>query len=144
MSFVLDSSVSLTWCFEDERTHTTATLLERLVESGATAPVLWPLEVLNALAMAERHKRIDAARRQRLSGFLRGLPVSIDDETVIQAWDVTAQLAARFLLTVYDAAYLELAQRRALPLATLDQALRAAAIALGVKVLGLATDEARQ
>ena len=86
--------------------------------------------------MAERRSRIDAERRQRLAGFLRDLPVTIDDETASQAWAVTSQLAARFRLTVHDAAYLELAQRRGLPLATLDQELRAAAAALGVTLLG--------
>lgn len=136
MSFVLDSSVSLTWCFDDERTDATDTLLERVVESGADAPALWPLEVLNALTMAERRNRIDAERRQRLAGFLCDLPVAIDEETASQAWTVTAQLAARFRLSVYDAAYLDMAQRRGLPLATLDQELRAAAAALGVTLLG--------
>ena len=135
MSFVLDSSISLTWCFDDERTDATDALLEQLVEVGAAAPALWPLEVLNALAMAERRSRIDAERRQRLAGFLRDLPVTIDEETASHAWAVTYELAARFRLTVYDAAYLELAQRRGLPLATLDQELRAAAAALGVTLL---------
>jgi predicted nucleic acid-binding protein len=136
MSFVLDSSVSLTWCFDDESSDVTEALLERVVNNGAVAPVLWPLEVLNALAMAERRNRVDPAQRQRLAGFLRDLPVSIDDETVSQAWVVSANLAARFRLTLYDAAYLELAQRLDLPLATLDQELRAAAVALGVTLLG--------
>ena len=136
MSFVLDSSVSLAWCFDDERTDATDALLERVVDFGAVAPALWPLEVLNALAMAERRSRIDADRRQRLAGFLHDLPVAIDDDTVSQAWGVTSQLAARFRLTVYDAVYLELAQRHRLPLATLDQELRAAAAALGVVLLG--------
>ncbi|MBN8454960.1 type II toxin-antitoxin system VapC family toxin [Accumulibacter sp.] len=136
MSFVLDSSVSLAWCFDDERTDAADALLERVVEAGAAAPALWPLEVLNALAMAERRSRINAERRQRLAGFLGDLPVIIDDETASQAWVATCQLAARFRLTVYDAAYLELAQRRGLPLATFDQELRAAAVALGVTLLG--------
>ena len=135
MSFVLDSSIALSWCFEDERTPATRALLVRVGVAGACAPALWPLEVLNALAMAERRSRIDAERRQRLAGFLRDLPVTIDEETASQAWAVTSQLAARFRLTVYDAAYLELAQRRGLPLATLDQELRAAAAALGVTLL---------
>ncbi|HNC53239.1 MAG TPA: type II toxin-antitoxin system VapC family toxin [Accumulibacter sp.] len=136
MSFVLDSSIALSWCFEDERTPATRALLVRVGVAGACAPALWPLEVLNALAMAERRSRIDSERRQRLAGFLHDLPVTIDDETASQAWAVASQLAARFRLTVYDAAYLELAQRLNLPLATLDQELRAAAAALGVPLLG--------
>ena len=111
-------------------------LLEAVVEAGAVAPSLWPLEVLNALIMAERRKRVDAAQRQRLSGFLRDLPIALDDETAAQAWSATIQLAERHRLTVYDAAYLELAQRRDLPLASLDQELRAAAEAAGVALVG--------
>jgi len=136
MSFVLDSSVAITWCFDDERSAATDALLERVVASGACAPSLWPLEVLNVLAMAERRDRIDADRRLRLAGFLHDLPVAIDDETTTQAWVATAQLAARYKLTVYDAAYLELAQRLKLPLATLDKALRVAGEALGLTLLG--------
>lgn len=136
MSFVLDSSVSLAWCFDDERADATDALLERVVESGSVAPALWPLEVLNALATAERRGRLDEERGRRLAGFLQDLPVRLDAETCDQAWQVTSQLASRFGLTIYDATYLELAQRTALPLATLNQELRAAATTLGVTVLG--------
>jgi predicted nucleic acid-binding protein len=136
LTLVVDSSVALTWCFEDERTPATIGVLERIVESGAMAPSLWPLEVLNALAMAQRRKRLDAARRQRMAGFLRDLPIVLDHDTAAQAWTVTAHLAERFRLTLYDAAYLELAQRRVLPLATLDSELRAAANSLGIELLG--------
>lgn len=136
MSLVLDSTVTLAWCFDDERTQTTDTLLDRVAESGAEAPSLWPLEILNALAMAERRGRISADKRQELAGFLHDLPVSIDVETASQAWGATSRLAARHRLTIYDAAYLELAQRLGLPLATLDMELRAAAGALGITVLG--------
>jgi predicted nucleic acid-binding protein len=136
LSFVLDNSVALTWCFEDERTPATRALLEQVAETGALAPGLWPLEALNALLMAERRDRLDASRRRRLAGFLRALPISIDDETPQQAWTTTMSLAERFALSAYDAAYLELAQRHGLPLASLDGDLRAAANALGLKVLG--------
>jgi predicted nucleic acid-binding protein len=130
----------MSWCFEDECTEATDALLRRVVEFGAVAPALWPLEVLNVLIQAERRQRIDAVTRERLVGFLRDLPVEIDDETVQQAWAASAGLAARFRLTVYDAAYLELAQRQRLPLATLDRELRTAANALDVAVRGLNTD----
>jgi predicted nucleic acid-binding protein len=135
---VVDSSVALTWCFEDEQTPAALALLEAVVEAGAVAPSLWPLEVLNALIMAERRKRVDAAQRQRLTGFLRDLPIVLDSETAAQAWSATIQLAELYRLTVYDAAYLELAQRRDLPLASLDQELRAAAEAAGVALVELA------
>lgn len=136
---VVDSSVTLTWCFEDEQTAASLALLEQVVEHGAVAPTVWPLEVLNALVMAERRKRVDAAQRQRLTGFLRDLPIALDAETAAQAWSATVQLAERHRLTVYDAAYLELAQRRGLPLASLDNELRAAAEAAGVALVELAT-----
>ena len=136
MSFVLDSSVALSWCFEDERTPATAALLDQVAESGAVAPLLWPLEVLNGLTMAERRGRLDTERRQRFGDFLHQLPVKLDDETANQAWTVTTQLAVQFRLTVYDASYLELAQRLRLPLATRDEELYAAGRALGVSVLG--------
>lgn len=87
------------------------------------------------MAMAERRHRIDSDQRRRLAGFLRDLPTISDDETARQAWIVTFQLAARFRLTVYDAAYLELAQRRGLALATLDHEVRAAAGTLGIELL---------
>ena len=132
MSLVIDSSVALTWCFEDERTPGTLALLEQIVESGAVAPALWPLEVLNGL-----RKRLKATQRRRLTGFLHGLPITLDHETATQAWGATVDLAERFQLTVYDAAYLELAQRLTLPLATLDRALLTAATKLGVTVLAL-------
>lgn len=137
MSMVVDSSATLTWCFEDEQTAASLALLEAVVENGAVAPTLWPLEVLNALVMAERRHRLDAAQRQRLSGFLRDLPIVLDDETAAQAWSATIQLAERHHLTVYDAAYLELAQRRDLPLASLDKELRSAAEAAGVALVAL-------
>ncbi len=86
--------------------------------------------------MAERRERLDGRRRQRLAGFLRGLPVTLDAETADQAWTATARLAERHRLTLYDAAYLELAQRRKLPLATLDWDLIKAGNALGMALLG--------
>jgi len=139
VSFVVDNSVALAWCFEDEHTQPIMDLLDRVAETGAVAPSLWPLEALNGLLMAERRKRVDGKRRQRLAGFLSGLPVTLDTETADQAWTATARLAERYRLTLYDAAYLELAQRRKLPLATLDEDLIRAGKALGMTLLGSRT-----
>lgn len=136
MSFVVDTSITLAWCFEDERTQPITDLLYRLGQTGALAPLLWPLEALNGLLMAERRRRIHARQRAELAGFLRDLPVILDTETTDQAWTVTLRLAERHGLTMYDAAYLELAQRRKLPLATVDKHLVKAARALGTTVLG--------
>jgi predicted nucleic acid-binding protein len=136
LSFVVDSPVALAWCFEDEHTRPIMDLLDRVAETGAIAPSLWPLEALNGLLMAERRRRLDTKRRQRLAGFLRGLPIVSDAETADEAWTATARLAERSRLTLYDAAYLELAQRRKLPLATLDQDLIRAGKSLGMSLLG--------
>lgn len=136
MNLVLDSSIALSWCFEDERTPATTALLDQVTEHGAVAPLSWPLEVLNGLIMAERCGRLDAENCQHLSGFLHQLPVVIDHETGSQAWTETAALAVRFRLTIYNAVYLELAQRLRLPLASLDPELRIAGSALGITVLG--------
>jgi predicted nucleic acid-binding protein len=136
MSFVVDSSVAFSWCFEDERTPATRDLLEREGDSGATAPQHWPAEVLNGLMMAERRQRIDAQKRRRLANFLRDLPVTLDQETSGRLWGPTQEFAERFRLTVYDAIYLELAQRNRLALASIDRELCRAAQAVDVPVLG--------
>ncbi|HEY4363121.1 MAG TPA: type II toxin-antitoxin system VapC family toxin [Bryobacteraceae bacterium] len=136
MSFVVDTSVALAWCFEDEQTQPVMNLLDRVTQTGAIAPSLWPLEALNALLMAERKKRLDSEHRQRLAGFLRELPITLDTETAEHAWTTTARLAERYRLTLYDAAYLELAQRRRVPLATLDKDLIKAGKALGIQLVG--------
>lgn len=138
MSFVLDSSVTLAWCFEDEATAAADALLERLTDGGAWAPAVWPLEVLNALLMAERRGRITTQTRHAGAAFLQSLPVMLDAHTAPQAWIATHRLAERYRLTLYDAAYLELAQRLELPLATLDTGLCGVASALGVPLLGMA------
>ena len=138
MSFVLDNSVALAWCFEDEQTPSVMALLDRVTETGAIAPLLWPLEALNGLMVAERRRRLNAATRAALTAFLRDLPIMLDLDTAERAWREAAQLAERFGLSVYDATYLELALRRRLPLASLDQGLREAAGAMGIDVLGMA------
>ena len=99
--------------------------------------MLWPLEALNSLLVAERRGRLDAPRRHRLAGFLQALPVTLDPNTAGQAWTATAYLAERHGLSAYDAAYLELALRHQLPLASLDRPLRSAASTLGLALLGI-------
>ena len=138
MSLVLDSSVTLSWFFEDERTSATASVLERVVEQGAVVPAIWRLEVANALQSGLRRGRVDAAFRDATLSDLGQLDIVSDPDTDSHAWAETLQLADRFRLTLYDAAYMELAQRRHLPLATLDRELRMAAKALGTVLLGAA------
>jgi predicted nucleic acid-binding protein len=100
---------------------------------------LWKLEVANGLAIAIRRRRIDVNYRDSARIQLAALPIVVDLETSTFAWTTTLQLADRFELTPYDASYLELAQRRKLPLATLDRALRKAALTTGVLVRGAST-----
>ena len=135
MSFVLDCSVTMAWCFEDERTAATHALLARVVDAGAIAPFLWPLEVTNVLLNAVRRKRIPSEAVNQVAQRIAVLPVAIDTDGAALVWANTLQLAERYALSSYDACYLELAQRKALPLATLDAALRKAATAAGVTLL---------
>ena len=136
MSFVVDASIALAWCFQDEQTEAVLALLNRVTESGAVAPQLWPLEVLNGLLAAERRGRLAPGLRERLTSLLRDLPVAIDDETSTQVWDGTGRLAEAQKLSIYDASYLELSLRRRLPLATKDGGLAAAAQRAGAVLLG--------
>jgi predicted nucleic acid-binding protein len=138
VSLILDASLTLAWYMEDESTAATDALLDQVSDLGAMAPTVWRLEVANAFQTAIRRKRIDAGFRDAALAQLALLPITIDPETDTHAWSTTLRLSERFTLTIYDAAYLELAQRRDLPLATLDEALRRAAGALGVPLLGVA------
>lgn len=133
MRLVIDASVTLAWCFADEQTPEALAVLDRVAEDGAAAPQLWPLEVLNALAVAERRGRIDAANRNRATEFLRALPVTVDGETAGRAWNETRRLSEAHGLTIYDASYLELALRLGVPLATVDARLAAAVQKEGVR-----------
>lgn len=137
MTFVLDASITLAWFHKDERTGALEGLLLQATQSGPWAPSLWPLEVANGLQQSMRRGRITLVQRNAALSALALMPVAIDPETGIQAWSTTLELSTQFTLTVYDAAYLELAIRRGLPLATLDRELRAAASAAGVPLLGL-------
>jgi predicted nucleic acid-binding protein len=104
--------------------------------SGAWAPAIWRLEVANGLQLGVRRSRIDVAFRDGALADVASLPITTDDETSRRAWSETLVLAERHALTVYDASYLELARRRIMPLATLDNNLRRAASEAGVEVFG--------
>ena len=134
MSLVIDSSITLAWFFEDERTERADVVMRQVAKTGAVVPSLWRLEIANALQSALRRKRINAAFRDASIADLRSFPIAVDSETDHHAWGTSLTLAERCQLTLYDAAYLELAQRLRLPLASLDQDLRAASRALGVTV----------
>jgi len=134
--FVADASAALSWCFEDEATPATEALLERLrAGEPAIVPAHWPTEVMNGLVMAVRRRRIDPARVTRFARDLAALPIRIEPPLAPAAWDAVIRVATEYQLTVYDAAYLELAERTSLPLASLDGDLRNAALAAGVALL---------
>jgi predicted nucleic acid-binding protein len=136
VSLVLDSSAALAWIYGDETTEPIRRLFDLVADEGAVVPALWRLEVANSLTVAVRRGRIDSSFRRAALGDLEVLDITTDQRTDSSAWSETLNLADRFRLTVYDAAYLELAQRRGLPLATLDDELGTAAAALGLRLLG--------
>jgi predicted nucleic acid-binding protein len=137
MSLVLDSSVTLAWVYADETTSAVRDVFQLIKNGGAWAPSLWRLEVGNVLQMGIRRGRHDLVFLQAALADLSLFPISIDPDTDKQAWATTLHLAHRHRLTLYDAAYLELAHRRSLPLATLDADLHAAAMAEEVPLLGI-------
>lgn len=134
MTVIIDSSMALSWCFEDERDAEALASLQHVAESGALAPTLWPIEIANGLLMAQRRGRVDTEKRRQLLMFLQQLPITLDAETALRAWDTGSRLAEQFQLTLYDALYLELALRSGLPLATRDRALRRAATDAGARM----------
>jgi predicted nucleic acid-binding protein len=138
LSVVLDSSAALAWIYSDETTDAVRHVFEIVAEDGALVPALWRLEVANSLTVAVRRGRIDVPFRNAALADLALLDIAIDPHTDAHSWTTTLHLADRFRLTLYDAAYLELAHRRSLPLASLDEELRAAGRALGVALLGAA------
>ncbi len=132
MSFVLDSSVALSWLLPDEANERTDALADALEQANAYVPGIWSLEVGNALLMAQRRKRVSDSEFKRCVAALSALPIEVDVGAELPG---VLSIAQRFGLTSYDAAYLELAQRRGLPLATLDDRLRQACKVLKVTVV---------
>jgi predicted nucleic acid-binding protein len=127
--------VSLAWCFSDEATPFTVGLLNRAsAGEEVTVPSHWPIEVLNGIVMGKVRGRISDADKQRFLQDLSSLRILIDDVPALSCFDAVYELAGRHKLTAYDAAYLELAIRRGLPLAMLDKALLRAAIDEAVTV----------
>jgi predicted nucleic acid-binding protein len=130
--FVLDGSLALAWYFKDEADPYADAVAARFPSARALVPVIWPLEVANAVLMGERRQRSTEAQATKWLGYLGSLPIAVDEETNERAWDELLSLGRAHRLSAYDAAYLELALRRGLPLATLDDKLKAAASAAGV------------
>lgn len=124
MNFILDASVTLSWCFEDERSPETVQLLQTIIDKEIYVPGLWSLEVGNILLLAIKKKRITEAGVAEFLNFLDSFEIHTDAHTASRAFHQILSLAQAHHLTTYDAAYLELAMRMGLPLATKDKALR--------------------
>lgn len=133
--FVIDASVALAWCFDDEATAATRALLDRFEQEEAEVPSLWHLELANTLVMAARSRRITPARASEFIALVMGLPITVDEQTPNRALTTVLDLARGERLSAYDASYLELAMRRGLPLATKDDDLAKAARRAGVSLL---------
>jgi predicted nucleic acid-binding protein len=134
VNFVLDASVTLAWCFEDEGGEYAERVLGALRTSEAVAASIWPLEVANGLAVAERRGRLDAGVAAQFMELVLALPIAVDPSSRASGLRAAHRLARARGLSAYDAAYLELALRQGIPLATLDARLREAAAAEGVQL----------
>lgn len=134
-AFVVDASVAVGWVHPAQATGQTDAMLDAVAD-GATleVPALWPLEVANALLVLVRRRKLREDDRQSALGWLRGLRVRLDHEAAALAWSRLSELAAAHHLSVYDASYLELAQRRQLVLGCKDGPLRQAAKSAGINL----------
>jgi len=135
-TFVADASVALSWCFEDEATEWTDSLLERLRNGDRiSVPAHWPVEVSNGMLMALRRKRIQPGRPELFWDELAALPIEVEPPLSPEQAKAILHVSEQYGLTVYDAAYLELARRKGLSLATLDSAVLRAATLEGITLL---------
>lgn len=135
MLFVLDSSVALAWVLPDEADPALDHLCDYLTQDIAVVPPVWPLEIGNVLLVAVNRGRLTARNVSQLITELRALPLEIDAVSTERAFEDTLTIARKYGLTTYDASYLELARRHAIPLATLDIKLRKACVAAKISVL---------
>ena len=135
MPFVLDSSVALAWVLPDEANSTLDHLCDRLTDDSALVPPVWPLEIGNVLLVAVKRGRLTTKDVSLLVTELRALPLEIDAASTERVFKETLALAQKYHLTTYDASYLELAQRREIPLATLDSKLRQACLSAKIPFL---------
>ena len=133
--FVLDASLTLSWCFADEETQFSRAVLASLESTYAVVPALWPFEVANALALAERTQRITPEGSEEFLEKLRRLPIQVERREALWLWQAIIPLVREQRLSAYDAAYLELAKRERMCLATLDRALQDTSRTVGVSVL---------
>ena len=133
--FVIDNSVVMAWCFQDETSQYADDILDRLENTAGFAPSIWPLEVCNVLLVAERKRRISEAGSTRFIALLAELPIIVEQESPDRMIKEIFALARKHRLSSYDASYLDLAMRKGFPIATLDKGLLAAAKRSEVPVL---------
>lgn len=134
MDFVIDNSVVMTWCFEDEANGYADDVLDSMNSMTAVVPAIWPLEVGNVLLVAERKKRLTAGDSSRFLALLSDLPIVVEQETQERMLKEIFAMARNSNLSSYDASYLDLAVRKGLPLASLDKNLIKAAKALHLPI----------
>lgn len=135
MTLVLDSALALSWFFRDKQSEAIRGILGDVAKKGAVVPQIFRLEVANGLQSAVRLKLIEPWYRDACLADLSCLPLTPDAGTDAAAYGETLRIAGRFSISLYAACYLELAQRRALPLAAFDAPLREAGKALGLEVM---------
>jgi predicted nucleic acid-binding protein len=135
-SLIVDCSIAMTWLFEDERTQKTDEIQDRLANEAAIVPHHWPLEVANVLALAERRRRISRTDSEQFLQLLAVMVITVDRACEFEKIGQLLPLCREHGLTSYDSAYLELAIRMNLPIATLDKDLRRAATKAGIELLG--------
>ena len=126
-SFVIDNSVVMSWCFKNETNQYADAVLDRLLESTAFVPSIWPLEVVNVLLVAERKKRLKEADSVRFITLLSQLPIVVEYERTERIMKDLLALSRTNNLSSYDACYLDLSMRRGISIATLDTQLKKAA-----------------
>jgi predicted nucleic acid-binding protein len=134
-AFIADASVAIGWVHPAQATAQTGAMLDAIANGAIIeVPALWPLEVANALTVLVRRRKLTDDERQSGLGWLRGLPLRVDHDAAALAFSRLSELASAHHLSVYDAAYLELAQRRQLVLGCKDGPLRTAAEQAGVRL----------
>jgi predicted nucleic acid-binding protein len=132
-AIVVDASIALAWCFPDEASDYADSILVAIKTQTLIVPAIWAVEIANALLVGERRKRIRQPDVRRFVELLKGLNIAEDAQPVADTVSNIFPLAQNYRLSAYDAAYLDVAVRRDIPLATLDGDLREAALAAGIK-----------
>lgn len=131
--FVLDCSVTMSWCFKDEQDDYAGHCLRLLEKTEAAVPALWALEVMNVLLVAERRGRLLPSESEEFVGLLGLLPIIVEPASGISSR--VMDLGRTYGLSAYDAAYIELSLRKGLPMATKDDAVRKVMASLGIEIV---------